>query len=52
MVGRMWYQFHGAREEQIMMIESNTTLTLSTFPNKDTEFDSIWDCESGEKKEN
>ena len=42
--------FMGQGKNKIMLIESNTTLTLCTFPNKDTEFDSIWDCESGEKR--
>jgi hypothetical protein len=42
--------FMGQGKNKIMLIESNITLTLSTFPNKDTEFASIWDCESGEKR--
>jgi hypothetical protein len=47
---RCGIRFMGQGKNKIMLIEANTTLTLSAFPNKATEFDSIWDCESGEKR--
>jgi hypothetical protein len=47
---RCGIRFMGQGKNKIMLIEANTTLTLSGFPNKATEFDYIWDCESSEKR--